>query len=147
MIRMINWLNTNSGAIQAISTLALVAITGWYAFLTFRLSKAARDQVELLARQNNSLLRERVAQVVTYANKILAVLSSLDRRPITLEVDQLWSQGWLYLEQLGRSLDNPPLLELLEQALDARRILKVYLASGESSLRYSESLLVGWSCP
>ena len=41
-------LNENAGAIQAIATAALLLITGWYARLTYRLVKV-QEAVQLIA--------------------------------------------------------------------------------------------------
>lgn len=42
---MISWLNQNSGAIQAISTTVLVAITGFYAWQTYKTNKLITRQL------------------------------------------------------------------------------------------------------
>jgi len=39
-MEIINWLNTNDGAIIGIATVVLVGITGYYAYLTWRMLKA-----------------------------------------------------------------------------------------------------------
>ena len=48
MVDWLKWLNTNSAAIQALSTVVLVAITAWYAILTYQLSSTARRQLEMM---------------------------------------------------------------------------------------------------
>lgn len=44
-MEVINFLNQNSGAIQAISTIVLVVITAWYAISTKRMANLMRDQI------------------------------------------------------------------------------------------------------
>ena len=44
-MRLLRFLNENAGAIQAVSTVVLVAITWWYARLTQRLAQTAREQL------------------------------------------------------------------------------------------------------
>jgi hypothetical protein len=56
----IQFLNANSGAIQAIATAVLVLITGWYTFLTWRVASAANKQADA-ARAQTGLLAEQLA--------------------------------------------------------------------------------------
>lgn len=47
---LLQWLNTYSAAVQAVSTVALVVITSWYAFRTHQLTSITNEQLELLRR-------------------------------------------------------------------------------------------------
>ena len=42
----VDWLNQNSGAVQAIATIVLAVLTGFYVILTGQIARAARDQVQ-----------------------------------------------------------------------------------------------------
>lgn len=48
---MIDWLNTNSGAVQALLVLVLVFVTAWYAWQTSEMAKATRVASEAAAEQ------------------------------------------------------------------------------------------------
>ena len=54
MDNLINLLNQNSGAIQAISTIVLVVITIWYAVSTKRMANLMRDQITSKIRVENT---------------------------------------------------------------------------------------------
>lgn len=46
----LQWLNVNSAAIQAVSTVVLVAVTSWYAFRTHQLTSITNEQLKLVRR-------------------------------------------------------------------------------------------------
>lgn len=46
----LQWLNTNSAAIQAASTVVLVAVTSWYAVRTHQLTSITNEQLKLVRR-------------------------------------------------------------------------------------------------
>ncbi len=46
----LQWLNTNSAAIQAASTVVLVAVTSWYAVRTHQLTSITNEQLKLIRR-------------------------------------------------------------------------------------------------
>jgi len=47
---LLTWMNANAAAIQALSTVVLVLITGWYALRTHQLTSASQEQLALLRR-------------------------------------------------------------------------------------------------
>jgi hypothetical protein len=50
MTTLLQWLNTYSAAIQAVSTVVLVAVTSWYAVRTHQLTSITNEQLKLLRR-------------------------------------------------------------------------------------------------
>jgi hypothetical protein len=57
----IDWLNADAGAVQAMATLVLVAITAWYANLTLRLARSA-ERTELAGKQQSARAASRAAE-------------------------------------------------------------------------------------
>jgi hypothetical protein len=57
----IDWLNANAGAVQAMATIVLVAITAWYAHLTLRLARSA-ERTELAGQQQSAWAASRAAE-------------------------------------------------------------------------------------
>ena len=44
---MIDWLNSNQGAAIAVLTFVLVCVTGWYAFITYRMARIVERQTAI----------------------------------------------------------------------------------------------------
>lgn len=42
-----DWFDKHSGGLQAISTIVLVIVTGWYAYLTWRMASSAKEQLNI----------------------------------------------------------------------------------------------------
>ncbi len=59
IIEIIDWIETNSAAIQAISMLVLVVVTGIYAWGTYVTSKATKEQAEASVRMADEMRKQR----------------------------------------------------------------------------------------
>lgn len=102
---MIKYLNENAGAIQTIGTLVLVAVTGWYAWLTRRMVAAAersqRPYVYVDVRSGSGLdldlgisnLGDRAAESLKF--DIVRNVSDAHGQPITAK--GAWANGITYL--------------------------------------------------
>ena len=58
---MFPWLDMHAGSVRALATLVLVAITGFYAFVTFRIMKANERTVTAMSEQTESATRPYVS--------------------------------------------------------------------------------------
>ena len=65
-------LNKNSGAIQAVSTIVLVGITWWYARLTQRLARTAKEQLQ----ESRDVRREQAQEELAGVKELLLQLST-----------------------------------------------------------------------
>ena len=59
---MIDWLNDNSGAVQAVSVVILAVVTGIYAWRTWSISNATEKQVEASRKMAEGVLRPVIVQ-------------------------------------------------------------------------------------
>jgi hypothetical protein len=58
---LVDWLNKNSGAVQAIATVVLVLVTAFYVILTRSLSKSAAKQADASAKMAEEMREQRLA--------------------------------------------------------------------------------------
>jgi hypothetical protein len=80
---LVDWLNENSGAIQAVSTIVLVAITGWYAWLTKRLASTAREQLDDSRTMRREQLQERSARLKAVLGRLQDSLAAIPGQSVS----------------------------------------------------------------
>jgi hypothetical protein len=91
---MLDFLNENAGAIQAISTVILVVITAWYAVTTHKLAVATREQVDAYRRSEQLNRSEAIIRVSQIARDLLQDVDKVARRAIPELVTKMQSPAW-----------------------------------------------------
>lgn len=87
----LQWLNVNSAAIQAVSTVVLVVVTSWYAFRTHQLTSITNEQLKLVRRTQEPDLKVsfRGALVPMRDGQVLEAFSlsaaNTGLRPVTVD--------------------------------------------------------------
>jgi hypothetical protein len=94
-----DWLNENSGAIQAVATIVLVVLTAAYATLTLILARSARRQLEATRRASEG---QAVLSIVTF----LQIPQVREARAIVRNMNRPsdWESEWSKKEQNAVSL-------------------------------------------
>ena len=87
---MIDWLNDNSGAVQAVATCTLVVVTVVYAFLTWRISNNATKQAKASVKMAEEMRAQRL---------------DVDRPYLLIEVPRLRDVEW---REVGIAEDSEP---------------------------------------
>ena len=100
---MLEWLNKNDAAVVAVATVTLVLITGWYAWLTGRISKSNARVVELMgaqvddARAATNLMRDQLeaAQLASEAQIVHTFLERYFRQEMSdsLRTLRMWFEN------------------------------------------------------
>lgn len=72
-----DWLNTNSGAVQALSTIVLVAITAWYAVRTHQMAETMKAQLDEAKRNREFEIEGLRAALIALIEHLAAVLRHL----------------------------------------------------------------------
>lgn len=105
MAAWIDRLNENSAAIQAVSTIILVLITGWYAKLTRDLSRTAHDQLEESKTTRKAQEKERLAVLKELLVRINERLGQIpdDDYPKQQDIENLLEDYDKYRLDLTRS--------------------------------------------
>ncbi|MCL4280720.1 MAG: hypothetical protein KJZ58_00525 [Flavobacteriales bacterium] len=128
MAAWIDHLNENSAAIQAVSTIVLVLITGWYAKLTRDLSRTAHDQLEESKATRKAQEKERSAvlkELLLRMNERLAQIPE-DDYPKQQDIQSLLDEYDKYRLDLTRSssLEQQELGGHIDKILHALSSLK-----------------------
>ncbi|MBL0127860.1 MAG: hypothetical protein IPP83_10490 [Flavobacteriales bacterium] len=130
---LVDWLNKNSGAIQAASTVVLVAITGWYAMLTKRLASTAREQLDDARTMRTEQLQERSAQLNVVLTRLQDSLLNLPTQSVSpRQIDQVltnYDELQRSLASLGQGLPEEVSKDL-ETILKSLRALKQVTTTG-----------------
>lgn len=69
MNNIIKYLNDNAGAITSIATSILAIITSVYVYFTYKLSKEAKRQADMLLKERKSALKREIIEKVYYPLK------------------------------------------------------------------------------
>lgn len=94
MSGILSFLNQNTGAIQAVSTVILVLITAWYARLTHRLAISTEGQLELARRSELMNRNEATLHVAGIAKQLFDDVVELQRRQIPELLTKMRSVDW-----------------------------------------------------
>lgn len=76
----IEWLNANSGAVQAVATVVLVGITAWYVKLTRDLARTTREQLEHALQLRDEQQKESKTQFRTLIQSLIDTLEEFPER-------------------------------------------------------------------
>ncbi|MBP6697666.1 MAG: hypothetical protein KA175_08620, partial [Flavobacteriales bacterium] len=121
-------LNKNSGAIQAVSTVVLVGITWWYARLTRALSRTAHEQLQESRATRSDQTKERYAILQAQLAKMQDVLRRVpeDGTPQQSAVLELMAHYDEFQHDLmkGATFLSPELREHIDKILSALTTLK-----------------------
>jgi hypothetical protein len=140
---MVEWLNQNNGAVQAVGTAALVMVTAAYVLLTFSLSRSTKQQADILAEQAR---RDRSAadrEIVRVASEVSPILRHLVRARVGGEADGAFGLlrqdgDWERLDRAA-SRASPIFAVPAEIAVDAARGWRSSTALHEGKLRDPEA--------
>lgn len=92
------WLNANTGAVQALATVALLVLTGVYVVLTRRIAVAAQEQTQLIREERAREASNARAILHNAAERLHEELSRLPDRPSGTDAvynHPGWSDGQL----------------------------------------------------
>ena len=121
------WLDRHSGAVQAVATLVLVALTTAYVIVTSRISKSSAKQAQLVADTLGASERLARRSLPILAARLMALLHDVPAHPPPTAYNvrdiTLWTDGDLVdLERIARAVPEVE-LDLASTAVEHLRWL------------------------
>ena len=128
LAEVVDGLNRNSAAIQALATVVLVLITAWYAKLTRDLARTSSGQLEESRAVRREQTKERSAILQALLSRMNEILARVPESGVAQkeDVEELLKDYEEYRRELmrGSSILPQALREMIEKILDALRSLK-----------------------